>query len=130
MADYLPVYKPGRDITSTTSGAVTGGQLLAVSGNGTVATAGASSSSWIGVAAFDAASGARVTIHVGGVQRLTASGSITAGDQVVCAASGQVSTLAAAGTATAGDINNARAVVGIALTTATNGNTVDVAMAR
>lgn len=37
MADYLPLFKPGQDITSTTSAAVTGGQLLVVSGSGTVA---------------------------------------------------------------------------------------------
>jgi hypothetical protein len=130
MGDYLPKYKPGADITSTTSGAVTGGQLLAVSGDGTVATCGAGSTAWLGVAAFDAASGARVAIHCGGVQRLTASGGITAGDQVISAAAGKVSSLAAAAGNTAGDINAARQVVGIALTTATDGNTVEVAMTR
>jgi sulfate adenylyltransferase subunit 1 (EFTu-like GTPase family) len=59
-----------------------------------------------------------------------ASGTVTAGDIVVCAASGQVSTLAAVTTPTAADVTSTRAIVGVALTTATTGNIVDVQMDR
>jgi hypothetical protein len=55
MAEYLPIYKPGQALTLKASGAITGGQLVAISGSGTVATAGAAAANWIGVAAFDAA---------------------------------------------------------------------------
>lgn len=130
MADYLPLYKPGQAITRSVSADVTGGQLVMVSGSGTVAPASASTPAWVGVAAFDAKTGDRVNVLKGGVQRVTASGAITAGDQVVAAANGQVSTLAAASGAVAADINNARSVVGTALSTAANGALVEVDFAR
>jgi hypothetical protein len=119
MADYLPVYTPAEVATFTTSASVTGGQLLHVSGNGTVSPAPAGSAAWIGVASGDAASGARVSVFCRGtVHESTAAGAITAGAQLATGAAGTVATLAAAGGAAAGDINNARAVVGVALTTA------------
>lgn len=121
MADYLPLFKPGQSITSTTSAAVTGGQLLIVSGSGTVAASSAATHLFVGVAAFDAASGAEVTIHKGGVQRLTATGAITAGERVMAAAGGTVA--AFSGT----DYSQ---VVGVALTTAANGAAVDVDFVR
>jgi len=130
MTDYLPRYKHGASITRTASAAITGGQLLAVSGSGTVAPSGANATNWVGVAAQDAASGAGVTVLSGGVQRLTTSGTVTAGDIVVCAAAGAVSTLAVVSTPTAADVTNTRAIVGIALTTATTGLLVDVQMER
>ena len=120
MADYLPLYKPGQSITSRTSAAVTGGQLLEVSGDGTVAPAGADSAKVVGVAAFDAASGDNVTIHCGGVQRLKASGAVTAGDLVVSGASGTVATSA---TPAVGHL------VGTALSTAADGELVETKMA-
>ena len=57
----MPVARaPGRKpFSATTSGAVTGGRVLAVSDSGTVAQAAADSAVVIGVAAHDAASGAR-----------------------------------------------------------------------
>jgi predicted RecA/RadA family phage recombinase len=90
MAEYLPDKEPGQDITMTASAAITGGQLVRVSGSGTVAPTTAASADWLGVAANDAASGALLTMFTGGVQRLTASGSISAGANVEGAASGQV----------------------------------------
>jgi hypothetical protein len=61
MADYTPVYEGGATpFTATTSGAVVGGRVLAVSGNGTVAHAGANVTTFVGVAAHDAPSGGRV----------------------------------------------------------------------
>lgn len=130
MADYNPRFAPGEAFTLAASGTITGGNVVAVSGSGTVAAAGANADNWVGVAAFDAVSGDKLTIRTGGVQRLVASGTVTAGDQVVCAASGRVATLAAAAGATAGDINAARRVVGLALTTAADGAVVDVQMER
>jgi hypothetical protein len=119
MADYLPVYTPGQAVSLTTSAAVTGGTLAAVSGDGTVGPAAAGSAKVVGVFACDAGSGTRVAVWLRGpVQEVVNSGGVTAGDQLVAAASGQVATLAAASTAVAADINSARAVIGIALNTA------------
>ncbi len=108
MADYAPLYMPGDSITCVTSGAVTGGRLAAVSGNGTVAHAAADSNAVIGTFAHDAASGTNVTVHGRGqVHVNTAAGAITAGDRLNSAANGTVKT------ATAGVGN-----LGIAMTTA------------
>lgn len=107
MADYVPTFTPGKAITETTSAAVTGGRLVAVSGAGTVATAAADSAGVVGVAAFDvAASGDKLTvwpIKAGGVHGLVASGAIAAGAGVVSDTGGKVksatiATAAAAGT--------------------------------
>lgn len=121
MSDYLPLYKPGQSITRATSADVTGGQLVAVSGDGTVAPAAANSTKWVGVAAFDAKSGDNVTVHCGGVQRLVASGAVTAGDTVAAAAAGKVATSAAP---TVGQ------PVGTALSTAATGKLVEIQMAH
>lgn len=108
MAEYAPLFMPGDVITCTTSAAVTGGRLAAVSGNGTVAHAGAASAAVIGVFAFDAASGTQVSVHGRGqVHISTAAGAITAGDRVNAAATGTVATGVAA-------LTN----IGVAMTTA------------
>jgi predicted RecA/RadA family phage recombinase len=130
MAEYLPIRKPGQALVASASGTITGGQMVAVSGSGTVAVAGAVALNWLGVAAFDAVSGDQVTIYADGVQELTASGTVTAGDLVVCAAAGQVSSLAVVSTPTAADVTGTRALIGVALTTATTGNKVRVKFAR
>jgi hypothetical protein len=130
MAEYLPKYLPGASQTRVASATITGGQLLAVTGSGTVGPAGANSTAWCGVAANDAASGANVTVFAGGVQKLVTSGTVTAGDIVVAAAAGAVSTLAAVTTPTAADVTNSRAIVGIAMTTATTGLIVEIQMER
>jgi hypothetical protein len=125
MSDYLPVYLPSEVVTLTASATITGGQVLAVSGNGTVGPAGAASAAVIGVAAHDAVSGDRLSVYARGViHESTASGAITAGAQVAAGAAGTVASLAAAAGAAAGDINNARAVIGVALTTAADAATV------
>lgn len=123
MADYIPVYLPGTAVSMTASATIIGGQLVEVSGNGTVAPSTASatpSAKVVGVAGFDAASGQRVTVYARGtVHETTANGAITAGDQMASGAvAGTVKSLAAAAAAVAADINNARAVIGVALTTA------------
>lgn len=121
MPSYVPVDIPGLALVSTTSAAVTGGQLVAVSGSGTVATCGAGSAGFLGVAAYDAASGVDLTVHCGGVQELTAAGSIAAGDPVISAAGGAV---ASSATPPAGQ------QVGIALTSAADAAKVRVKMVR
>lgn len=112
MAEYLPIYKPGQAITLKASAAVTAKQVVEVTGAGTVGPAGADSVKWLGVAAFDAAINDNVTIYAGGVQFPIASGTVTAGDLVVCAADGEVITDATPATAPA--------LVGVALSTATD----------
>ena len=122
MAEYIPVLTPGHALVSSASATITGGQLVAVSGSGTVGPAGAASVAWVGVAAFDAASGDRVTVYTDGVQELTASGAITAGAVVVSGAAGTV--------ATAGGTPALGTQVGVALTTAADGAKVRVKFAR
>jgi hypothetical protein len=122
MADYLPVYAGGQNpFSSTTSAAVTGGRVLIASGSGTVAHAGAGATTAVGVAAHDAASGARVTVWplASIVHELSAPAAITAADGVITAANGEVATAAIATAAAAGTL------IGIALTTAA-GNKVQV----
>ncbi|MEO3929246.1 capsid cement protein [Micromonosporaceae bacterium B7E4] len=115
MADYLPVYTGGVvPFTATTSGAVTGGRVLAASATGTVAHAAADSTGVVGVAAHDAASGAKVTVWPidNCVHELEASGAIAALAGVVTDANGQVKTATLATAAAAGTL------IGTALTTA------------
>lgn len=122
MSDYTPRFLPGRAFTSQASAAITGGRLVAVSGDGTVATAAADSAAVAGVAAFDvAASGDKVTLYWGGVQKLVASGAITAGAGVVSDTGGKVKSATTATAAAAGTL------IGRALTTTTtDGDIVDV----
>jgi predicted RecA/RadA family phage recombinase len=119
MADYVPLYLPGKAVNSTASATIAGGQAVYVSGSGTVAPANAAANIPVGIAAQDAASGAYVGYFARGtVHRLTASGTVTAGDLVEAAAAGAVATH------TVGT-NDGR-VFGIALTTATTGNSVEI----
>lgn len=117
MADYLPKYLPGKAVTFTTSDAVVGGTLVAVSGSGTVATAGADAVNVVGVAGHDAASGDRVVVFTrgGGVQRLISAGVIAAGAQVISAADGEIAT-----------IGGGSNPIGIALETAAADDVIDV----
>jgi hypothetical protein len=92
MADYSPVYLPGRAISGTASAAITGGQVLVVSGDGTVGPAGdAADVAVVGVAAHDAASGARLTYFGRGtVHETTTAAAVTAGAAVSAGADGTV----------------------------------------
>lgn len=104
MPDYLPKHSPGATVTYTTSAAVTGGQLLAITGDLLVApTAGAGPVE--GVAGRDAATGQEVPVRNGGVHLLVASANITANQRVQSAANGQVAPWA--GTAPADVIGHA-----------------------
>jgi hypothetical protein len=117
MADYTPVYNPGHAWTSSASATITGGQLVEVSGSGTVGPAGAGSTKVVGVAAFDAASGARVTVWPGAIHEVTCAANVTAGNTLKAAATGQV-------TPWVSGTDAADLVIGTALTTATSGNKV------
>jgi predicted RecA/RadA family phage recombinase len=123
MADYVPLFKPGQAFTRpVATTAVIGGRLVEVNGVGTVGPAGAASTKFLGVAAFDAAVGEQVTIHCGGVQRLTASAAITAGDNLACTATGKVAPI---GAGTFGQL------VGVALTSAAaDGDLVEALVTR
>jgi hypothetical protein len=105
MADYNPVFEDGQ-FTLTASAAITEGQLVTASGDNTCAPSAAGDHS-VGVAAFAAASGAKVTIWpLGGVVHettITGVVAIAAGAPIKAAAAGAVdtgtlATLAAAGT--------------------------------
>jgi len=133
MADYTPIYLPGEAINLTASAGITGGQLLVVTGSGTVGplTLGAAPAvNVIGVAGNDAATNGRVTVYgFGPVHESVPVGTVTAGDQLTTPITGdtagaQVKTLAAVTTPTAGDVVGTRALLGVALTTATNPNKV------
>lgn len=132
MADYVPIFEPGDDVTQTVGAtAVVGGNLVEISAANTVIPTTGIVSDWLGVATTDAAIGAKVGITSGGVQELTAAAAIAVGDLVVPAASGRVSPLAAVTTPTPADVTNTRAIVGIALTAAAGaGNTCHVKMER
>lgn len=97
----------------TASATITGGQVLAVSGSGTLGPAGANSAAAVGIAMADAASAAVVRVFVpSGVWTGTSSGSITAGDKLVTGAAGTVATIAA---------NTFEKIIGTALDTVTTG---------
>lgn len=116
MAEYLPKFIPGQAISLTASTKIEGGQLLEVTGAGMVGVAGADSAKVVGVAGVNAASGDRLTVYRGGVQRLVAAGAITAGAAVYAAASGKIQ-------------SSGTNKVGIALTSAAKqGDIVDVAI--
>jgi ABC-type Fe3+-hydroxamate transport system substrate-binding protein len=122
MAEYLPLHAPGAAFTRAASATITAGQLLEVTGSGTVGPAGAASTKCVGVAAFDAASGASVTVHAGGVQRLVVgTGGVTAGDIVAAGAAGTVVAIGAGVFGTK---------IGIALTTASATAVAEIQMDR
>lgn len=115
MADYIPKFPAGAVVTLSASADVTGGRVVALTGAGAVAHAGADSSAVVGVASRDAKSGESVAVFVGKgtVHRLVASAAVTAGAKVTTAAAGKVATLGA-GTNS----------LGLALTAATDADDV------
>lgn len=121
MGEFLPRFAPGANVTLTASATITGGQLVAVSGDRTVAPAGAGSSAWIGVATNDTASGAKLNVTSGCVVELTSSGAIAAGANVIAGAAGVVVTIGAE--------TDYSKIVGVALSAAAS-NKVLVKLAR
>lgn len=121
---YIPRYAAGAPpITLKCSAAVVAGQVVEVTGDGTVGPAGAASRKAIGVAGQSgSAVNDLITVYLfGDVHVLVASGTIAAGDQVGTAAAGAVVTVAAG---TTSDIE--RSLVGVALEGTTNGLTTRV----
>jgi hypothetical protein len=100
--ECTPLFRPGADITCLTTGAVTGKTFVDISatrdtteGLIKVATATAAGLSF-GVAAYDAASGARVPVvrGKGSIVPVTAGGTIAAGAEVEVGSSGKAVTIA------------------------------------
>lgn len=119
MSDYTPIFSGGAfPFTMQAGGALTGGQLVIASTTaGQVTVAGAAAANVIGVAAHDAASGAKVTLWpIDGVtHEITSTGTIVAGDGIQAGASGVAATATIATAAAAG------ALLGIATSGATGG---------
>ena len=113
MADHLPKFAGGPSVTLTASAAITGGQVVEVTGDRTVGPGTAASVKAIGTAAHDAASGSKVVVHLPGpVDTAVSAAAILAGAKVEAAAAGKIQT------ATTGY------VLGIALTAAGAGDIV------
>lgn len=118
MADYTPVFTGGAiPMTLTAGGAITGGTFVSASGTNSVTTSGAASATVVGVAAHDAASGAKVTVWPlrNVTHEIASTGTIAAGDGIATGASGVAATVVIATGAAAGTL------VGIAETPATGG---------
>lgn len=118
MADYTPIFTGGAfPYTMQAAATITGGQIVQTTGAGTVSPTSAASATVIGVAAHDAASGAKVTVWpIDGVtHELTSTGTIAVGDGITSAAGGAATTGVVATVAAAGQL------LGIATTAATGG---------
>lgn len=118
MADYTPVYVNNQLPSGMTASAtITGGQLVENTGASTVGPAGAASTKVVGVAAQDAASGARLSVWPlnNVVHEITSTGTIAAGDGIAAGAAGVAATVAVATGAAAGTL------IGTAITGATGG---------
>lgn len=100
MADYTPVFPTATaPWTLQASATVIGGRLVESTGNGLVGPAGAASTKVLGVAATDAASGAKVQVWpLAGVTHrvlVASAGGVAAGDNLAAAAAGCVAPIAA-----------------------------------
>lgn len=115
MADYTPIFKPGREVTLTASATITAGQVLVITGQQTVGPSGGVSTAVVGIAATDAASGERVVVIGPAVHELTSTGTVNDGDQITSAAAGAV---AAASSPTEGQ------VIGVALADAASNKVI------
>lgn len=99
MADYTPVMGRPTSVTLTASGAITGGQCLKFADASVVAAADANCTTYAGIAAHDAASGAPVTVLMGaGVVHETAAAAVTAAGAQVYAGSATAGELGASNT--------------------------------
>jgi predicted RecA/RadA family phage recombinase len=109
VAAIVEYHKPGDLITYTveTGQSVTGGQMVALTGDREVRPAPADSLVSCGVALYDGAAGDKISVASEGVYPLTASGAITQGQRVKTGAAGVVVGIAADG--------DPRLIVGYAL---------------
>lgn len=95
--------------------AATGGLLVeSMAGDRVVRTAQATSLVAQGLAIHDAAAGSTVTVALRGIWMVTASGTIGAGNRIICAAAGVA--------IVAGATPDARTLIGRVLSDVTNGN--------
>lgn len=94
MVDHLLKFKPGQVVTFTATTAITGGQVVEVTGNRTVGVpTAAASTKAIGTAGHDAAIGDQVAVHLNGpVDTMTSAAAIAAGVNVEAATAGKVQT--------------------------------------
>lgn len=114
-------YDPGKDITAEASATVTARRAVAPSGNrtsgGNIAVAHATAAGAIlGIAVTDASTGQLLAVARGGVVKVTAGGSITAGAEVEVGTAGKVvakSSGIAIGIAVTGASNNADAEIAL-----------------
>jgi hypothetical protein len=98
VAEYTPVFANGTaPWTLQASATVVGGRLVETTGNGTVGPAGAASLKVLGVAAHDAASGAKVGVWplAGLTHKVLGTGAIAAGDNLAAGAAGVVAAIGA-----------------------------------
>jgi hypothetical protein len=115
VADYTPVHAlGGGPFTSQASGTINGGDVVAVSGSGTVAAAAAGALTGVGVAAHDATTGQKVAVWPFKAVHETLAGAagVTAGNPLKVGATAGKLVLWVTGT------DSGAAMVGIALTTA------------
>lgn len=97
MADYTPVYGRPKAMTFLAGSAIVGGNVLKVSAADTVVPADTNCANYAGVAAHDAASGAPVTVLMGGgVVHETYANATTAAGALVYAGSATSGYLGAA----------------------------------
>lgn len=125
---YIPVWLPGQRLTLSASAAVSAGDILEVSGSGTVAPCTTpASQKFVGVSAQTILwpGPGRVTVYGRGpVHESVCDGPVTAGQELVTSATAgrQVAAVAApASPPVQGDVNSSRAVIGVALTSAPDG---------
>lgn len=121
--ECIPFYDPGATITAQTTAIVTGKRCVGISGNratdGNISVAHAAAGTRaFGVAAYDAASGAKVPVLRGSgrVVPITCSANIAANAQVEVTTNGQVATLAAG------------IAIGVCITAATSGNDAQISL--
>ena len=93
MPTVLPLFQNGNDISPLAGAALIGGQVVSVTADKTVSPAAAGAPAF-GVASQDAAVGTIVRVIRNGVWPLVAATTVAAGDLLVTAANGQVSTAA------------------------------------
>ncbi len=132
-AGISPVFQVGPVISRTVSASVTAGKLVAVSSAaGKVATAASASKKVVGVALqTGTADGDVIPVALGGIFRLKAKGTVSAGDQLIASTDnlGDVSTLTVDTTATLNEttveaaMNYALGIVGVALEDIADGAT-------
>ncbi len=138
---YNPIFMPGDAIPFTASGTITGGDLVVVSGSGTVAKASTlAARNGSGVAGTEAAATGRVTVYGRGpVHESVADGAVTAGDELSSTNTasrtvktvptsaidvGATPTQTSINNAVNGGLNTIRAIIGVALTTVADGQKV------